>query len=263
MSATRTHAEPAVVPAELVHDLGAAICRHLWSGDGGPLARARDVRSAVDGCPDGPRRAELERFVQRAGELPDAAWRDFALAMHPVQIRSKLWLIDELAAVRDPAGATIVVLGAWYGILPLLLNWRLRVALERMVCVDIDRAVCELAARTFGSLSGNVEYICADMRELDLAAFGEPASMVVVNTSCEHVRGLQAWWSRVPDGQLVVLQSNNLRACADHVNCVRSLTEFKGQVPMSDVLFEGAMHLTDEGLIGGPDLDRFMLIGHR
>jgi hypothetical protein len=78
----------------------------------------------------------------------------------------------------------------------------------------------------------------------------------VINTSCEHVLGLTDWWAHVPPGQLVVLQSNNYQGCPDHVNCVHSLGQFKHQVPMSDVLFEGVLHPAD-------DLDRFMLIGHR
>lgn len=263
MNANLPRSGAAPVPAELVRDLGAAICQRLWRGEGGALARAAEIGALLDGCDDAGRRSELEGFVCRVDELPPAAWRDFAIAMHPVQVRSKLWLIDELSARRDLARSTLVVLGAWYGVLPLLVNWRVSVPPDRMLCVDLDPAACELGARTIGSSYANLEYRCADMLELDPSQLHDDASAVVINTSCEHVAGLGDWWARVPAQQLAVLQSNNYRACADHVNCAQSLDEFKRQMPMSELLYEGVAHLTDEGVLRRPDLDRFMLIGSR
>ncbi len=183
--------------------------------------------------------------------------------MHPVQVRSKLWLIDELAARHDLRGSSLVVLGAWYGALPLLANWRLPEPPRRMICVDLDPAACDLGAATIGALYDNVEYVVGDMLDLDLDALGAPVSPVVVNTSCEHVPELRTWWERLPEGQLAALQSNDFRHCADHVNCVENVGELKRQLPMSEVLYEGTRHLTDEGLLGRPDLVRFMVIGRR
>ena len=51
--------------------------------------------------------------------------REFAISVHPVQVGSKLWLIDELGRHCDFSASSLVMLGAWYGILPLIINWRL------------------------------------------------------------------------------------------------------------------------------------------
>jgi len=254
-------ARPAPVPAELVRDLGAELCRRLWRGDG--LAGTPELAELIARCDDERRRDELERFVASVEALPESHRRDFAIAMHPVQLRSKLWLVDELAARHELGDSTLVAYGAWYGTLALLFHWRLAAPPPRVICVDLDAAVCDLGAATVGALCPGIEFRVGDMLDLDLAALGSPPSPVIVNTSCEHVPGLRDWWERVPAGQLAGLQSNNHRHCADHVNCVDSVEELKRQLPMSEVLYEGVRHLTDEGLLGRPDLDRFMVIGRR
>ena len=115
----------APVSAELVRDLGAELCRRLWRGDGGQLARAPEISELIARCDDERRRDELERFVALVDELPESHRRDFAIAMHPVQLRSKLWLVDELAARHELRDSTLVAYGAWYGTLALLAHWRL------------------------------------------------------------------------------------------------------------------------------------------
>ena len=61
----------------------------------------------------------------------------------------------------------------------------------------------------------------------------------MINTSCEHVPDLHRWYARLPDGQPVVLQSNDYFACSEHVNCVSNLAEFARQVPLRDLRYEG------------------------
>jgi hypothetical protein len=222
----------------------------------GSLADAPEIRRAVGRLKNPGRRHEAERFVAAVEALSGPARRDFGIALHPVQVRSKLWLIDELVRASDPAAASLVVLGGWYGVLPLIVNWRLPAPPARMVCIDIDTAACDVGARTIGSLYPNIEYRCGDLTELDGADLAEWPSPIVINTSCEHVPDLTGWWSRVPPGQLVVLQSNNYRGCPDHVNTVQSVAELKRQAPMSAVLFEGVLQAAH-------DLDRFMVIGRR
>jgi hypothetical protein len=57
----------------------------------------------------------------------------------------------------------------------------------------------------------------------------------------------------LPDGILVVLQSNNFKEGDGHINCVESIEEFKEQAPMSVSYFEGTLNLSN--------YNRFMLIG--
>jgi len=76
----------------------------------------------------------------------------------------------------------------------------------------------------------------------------------VINTSCEHVENFSNWYDKVPQGRLVVLQSNNYFEHDEHINCVDSLEEFKKQCPM-DIVFSGELEL--------PLYKRFMLIGYK
>ena len=203
-----------------------------------------------------PRRDELNRLVDGVEQLPLPARRDFGIAVHPDQVRSKLWLIDELARHCILSTSTPVVLGAWYGILPVLINWRLARPPSLMLCIDVDPAVCEIGANVIASMYPNIEYRVADLTQLD---YDELVSVlespVIINTSCEHVAELDRWWTRLPADHLVVVQSNNFRTCPEHVNCVDRVGELQGQTPMETVLFEGVLHL--------PLMDRYMLIGRR
>jgi SAM-dependent methyltransferase len=237
-----------------VEQLTAAMWRHTQNGAGGPLAEAADIRHIIDRA--GPDRTrELRALVDQVDTLSPDKQKMFTAAVDEVQVRSKLWLIDELTRLRDLDGATLIVLGAWFGILPLLINWRLDRPPARMVCVDISADACTLGRQVVGALYPNIEYRVGDAMDLDYPALARDPSLVLVNTICEHLSDAVGWWARIPAGQLAVLQSNNYDLCRDHVNCVQSLDEMKAQTPFSRLLFEGVLPL--------PIFDRFMLIGHR
>jgi hypothetical protein len=247
----------AAVPAGTVYGLTSLVWRHVQEGRAAPgsFAQAPDVRRALDRIPDAGRARELRELVDRVDALDVTEQRLFTAAIDEIQVRSKLWLIDELTARHDIAGATLVVLGAWYGILPLLINWRLTAPPARMVCVDISADACALGEKVIGSRYPNIEYQVADAMRLDYRSLAHPPSSVLVNTICEHLADVPGWWLRVPAGQFTVLQSNNYDRCPDHINWVRDLDQMKAQTPLSKLLFEGTLRL--------PIFDRFMLIGHR
>ena len=244
-----------VLPSDLVRELGLQMSNHVMEGHG-PLAQAHIVREKLARCDAIGRRGEVEQFVQNFDdEVTDNMRREFAISVHPVQVGSKLWLIDELGRHCDLSASSLVMLGAWYGILPLIINWRLANPPRQMVCIDSDPAVCEAGARMIGSLYAHIEYRCADAMELDYSGLDTRYPPVVINTICEHLPDLAGWWGRIPHGQLVVVQNNNYTECPDHINCVHSTEQFRQQCPLSELLFEGALHF--------PELDRFMLIGRR
>jgi len=74
---------------------------------------------------------------------------------------------------------------------------------------------------------------------------------LVINTSCEHMDN--RWFNNLPDGTLVVLQTNDYFDNPQHVNCVRDLEQAKYRYPMSELLYDG--YLVTELYT------RFMLIG--
>jgi SAM-dependent methyltransferase len=244
----------AAVSAEHVLQFTMAMWQHALDRPGDPVAEADGIRRTIAAV--GPDRGrELRALVERVDALPTERRRQFIAAIDEVQVRSKLWLIDELAGHRDLAGTTVVVLGAWYGTLPLLLNWRLARPPVRMVCLDIDADACALGAQVIGALYPGIEYRVGDAMDLDYDSLARDPATVLVNTICEHLIDAVGWWARIPAGQLCLLQSNNYDRCRDHVNCVRNLDEMKAQTPMSTLLFEGVLKLSI--------FDRFMLIGYR
>jgi SAM-dependent methyltransferase len=175
-------------------------------------------------------------------------------ALNANQMASQRWLIDALAQSAGTRFTDVLVLGGWIGALSALLLRDPRFAIGRIVSVDIDPR-CETLARALNAThaaAGRFEARTADMRELDYAA---ERFALVVNTSCEHVVDFDRWYARVPGGQLVVLQTNDYVACAEHVNCVPSLAAFGAQAPMREVLYEGARPMRR--------YTRFMRIGRK
>jgi hypothetical protein len=241
------------LPADQV----SALTAELWQLGQEPLAadlmEAPVIRQIIDSSQHAGVAPQLRSLVERIDALVPADRRLFTASIDEVQVRSKLWLIDELTRGRDLHGTTLVVLGAWYGILPLLINLRVQRPPARMVCVDISAEAAGLGRRVIEPLFDNIEYQVADAMDLDYPA-PEPSS-VLVNTICEHLPDAPRWWARVPRGQLTVLQSNNYNLCRDHVNCVEDIEQMKAQTPMSELLYQGTLKL--------PIFDRFMLIGYR
>jgi hypothetical protein len=235
------------VPVDILVDLATALCPRA------PVAEPQSVDGIIGRCPGEGRRAELHEIVRRIDSLPAAERLAIVESVDDIQMRSKLWLIDELARAVDLAATDMVVLGAWYGMLPLLFNLRLERPPASMLCVDINAHPCRIGESVIGALYSNVRYRCTDAMDFDYRAAG--TDTVVVNTICEHLADVSGWWRLIPDGQLVVLQSNDYFPCPDHVNCVRGLVEMKEQTPFRQILFEGVLPLSL--------FNRFMVIGYR
>ncbi|HXR55728.1 MAG TPA: class I SAM-dependent methyltransferase [Casimicrobiaceae bacterium] len=177
-----------------------------------------------------------------------------AVALNRNQVASKRWLVDTLHATSGGRYGTVVILGGWLGALGAMLLHDRRFDIDRVVSVDIDPRCADVACSLNAThvRAGRFEARTADMRELDHAA---EVSDLLINTSCEHVEGFDRWYTRVPDGQRLVLQSNDYVAVPEHVNCVRDLAEFRAQAPMRETLFAGARALRR--------YTRFMLIGRK
>lgn len=177
-----------------------------------------------------------------------------AVALNRNQVASKRWLVDTLHATSGGRYGTVMILGGWIGALGAMLLHDRRFEIDRVVSIDIDPRCVDVACslNATHTATGRFEARTADMRELDHVA---EAADLLINTSCEHVEGFGRWYSRVPDGQRLVLQSNDYVAVSEHVNCVRDLAEFRAQAPMRETLFAGERALLR--------YTRFMLIGRK
>jgi len=74
---------------------------------------------------------------------------------------------------------------------------------------------------------------------------------LVINTSCEHMDN--TWFEKLPQGQMVLLQTNDYCESEQHSNCCEDLEAVKAKYPMSEILYAGEL---DTQLY-----NRFMLIG--
>jgi hypothetical protein len=77
----------------------------------------------------------------------------------------------------------------------------------------------------------------------------------IINTSCEHIQDFSKWYNCIPNGKLVILQSNDYFEIDEHVNCSKSISQFSKSCPMRETLFEGELFL--------PKYTRFMKIGYK
>jgi hypothetical protein len=190
-----------------------------------------------------------------------------AEALSAGQVESKRWLIDELEKLDRPLG-TVFVLGGWWGLLPAML-FESRLRLDKIRSFDIDAAcapVADTINRRYVMDDWKFKASTQDMLEMryDLHSYPtrrangsevllEESPDTIINTSCEHISSFSKWWKKIPPGKLVVLQSNDFRLPAEHINCSDSLDKFSASAPMKEILFRGELDL--------PDYKRFMLVG--
>lgn len=167
------------------------------------------------------------------------------------QLRSKVWLIQNLIKYTSNNPSNIVIHGGWNGVLASLL-FNSDIAIERITSVDID-PVCEQTAITINKrqeMEGKFAAVTADMCTYNYNAD------IVINTSCEHVTQEQyeQWLTNVPNSALIVLQSNNYFELEEHIRCANNTEEFIQQSKLN-VLFVDELEL--------PKYKRFMIIGRK
>ena len=167
------------------------------------------------------------------------------------QLRSKVWLIQNLIKYTSNNPSKIVIHGGWNGVLASLL-FNSNIAIERITSVDID-PVCKQTAITINKrqeMEGKFAAVTANMCTYNYNAD------IVINTSCEHVTQEQyeQWLINVPNSALIVLQSNNYFELEEHIRCANNTEEFIQQSKLN-VLFVDELEL--------PKYKRFMIIGRK
>ena len=178
-----------------------------------------------------------------------------AVALNRNQMASKRWLAESLLASVGPRLGDVRILGGWIGALAAVLLHDARFAIDRVVSVDIDPRCAPIAESLNAThvRTGRFAARTADMLDLDYA--GADRADVVINTSCEHLHDFGRWVARVPDGQLLVLQSNDYFAVREHVGCVADLAAFRAQAPLAQTFYAGERKMKR--------YVRFMLIGRK
>jgi hypothetical protein len=185
------------------------------------------------------------------------------------QLQSKLWLVDELKNCDVDLG-TVFLCAGWYATLATML-FESDIRVDKVRSFDIDPR-CVPIAKVFNKPwvmeDWKFQASTQDIKDIDYnihtfmvnRADGSDCQLIespdtIINTSCEHIENFIEWYDKIPNGKLVVLQSNNFFEVEEHVNCVGSIEEFSVKAPMDNILYSGELDL--------PKYRRFMLIGYK
>lgn len=167
------------------------------------------------------------------------------------QVRSKVWLAQELQIVALDSPQKIVIYGGWNGVLAsILFNSKLNI--DHITSVDIDPDCKEVACTVNKrqEILGKFSAVTADMCDYTTEAD------IVINTSCEHITQNQyeTWIENQPADATYVLQSNDYYNLDEHINCVSDLNEFTKKSMIKPYY---------RGILDTPKYNRFMLIGKK
>ena len=168
----------------------------------------------------------------------------------PDLVKSKTWLADELAKIKDNFG-NVYVLGSWYGNLSLLLFQERDIKFQTLYNVDTNRTALEQGQELAQELGLN-HHIKLVHKNANYMHYNKPS--LVINTSINNMENA-GWFDNIDAGTLVVLQSRNKDP--QRVNACNSPAELAAQYPLSQVIFMDKLRLSNElGIFA-----RFMVIG--
>ena len=178
------------------------------------------------------------------------------------KIKSKIWLIEELAKIESNYD-NVAIMAGWFGQLKSIYDKKLTYA--KMRIIEMDRSACETSDYIF-NLSNlenyKVKAVNVNINELTLHKNGYEWDVenfkdgtkysekflpdLIINTSAEHMT--EEWFHQIRFKQMesnpiVAVQSNNLFDIPDHINCVHSVDHMKKKFPMKEILFEGELQL--------------------
>jgi ankyrin repeat protein len=195
------------------------------------------------------------------------------------QLLSKQWLVTELEKLDVPLG-TVFLCAGWYATLATML-FESNIKVDKIRSFDIDPN-CAKIAEVFNKpwfednwrfKASNVDIMNFNWSEVPAPSDGTIGNFyymtdsnskqvqmrdnpdTIINTSCEHISNFTEWYNKIPNGKVVVLQSNNYFEVDEHVNCSVDLEDFSRQIPMSSTLYEGELQLEK--------YTRFMKIGYK
>lgn len=187
------------------------------------------------------------------------------------QLSSKMWLVNELSKLGFDLGRVWTLCG-WVGTLGYIMLARrdmLRIDVIRSFDVDPRCAVLADTLNRPDVIDGWIfKATTMDVNEMTYDDFsfetkkydGTSQKLIesadtVINTSCDHMGGNDAWFDRIPPGKLIVLQNNDWFDNRQHDNSVGSISEFMDRYPMTDLIYTGML---DCGIY-----KRFMMIGRK
>ena len=172
-------------------------------------------------------------------------------ALSTGQLGSKVWLVSELKKL-GLVNPRILIVGGWIGSLSRIIFENFNVT--KICSIDIDEVSTTIAKYVNNSFSSKFLAVTADMYLLN--AYDYSDYDVIINTSCEHIPDVKSWIEKIPNGKIIIAQSNNFTACDQHINCVHSIEQFEKQFQLSEIIFSGEKTLQNL-------YTRYMIIGKK
>ena len=168
----------------------------------------------------------------------------------PNQFKSKETLIKLLKdqLILDSRNE-IVILGCWYGsiLVPSLKHSK------RITAIDINPTTISIAKNRLFSHYENVDWITSDV--FDENRYGRIKNAnLIINASCENMKSMKKLKPLRESKSYFAFQSNNMFDIHDSVNCVKSIDEFKSQLPDNAKVIAEDTLSDDRGV-------RFTLVG--
>lgn len=178
------------------------------------------------------------------------------------QIKSKIWLIEELSKIQKHYDSVLIMAG-WFGQLKPMIDEYLTCSKTRIL--ELDATACEASDYIFNlsnlegykvkSINVNINNLILHKNgyEWPVENFREGTSYnekflpnLIINTSAEHMKEdwfFQIKFKQMESDPIVAIQSNNLFDIPEHINCVHSVEHMKKKFPMREVLYEGELQL--------------------
>lgn len=193
----------------------------------------------------------------------------FTEAFSHGQLDSKTWLMDKAISVWGKDWGRVFVLAGWIGVLPrFIFEYDLLVSGVRSFDIDTSSTpVAEMLNQSEVQQDWKFKAATADICQMQYPTTfvvkrkdGTTCELtetpdVIINTSCEHLPNLAAWWAQVPKGSKVILQSNDGFHIEGHVACFKTLKDFETAMNLSQIDYSGEKAL--------PEFNRFMIIGKK
>lgn len=179
---------------------------------------------------------------------------DFADSLSNTQFESKRWLVQSLVKLNIQP-RRIVILGGWYGsyLIPML-NEAFRPSYIALTDKEPNvLTVAEHLHDCFYQTKSNVRTAVLDV-ETQIDQLNSYDFDLVINTSCEHMNGLDRIRTSTPN-TIYAFQSCDKGTDPGHINPASSTEQLREQVKLDHVLFAGRYNLGHKS--------RFMVIGQR
>jgi len=144
----------------------------------------------------------------------------------PNQFKSKENLINhinDLDILNDES--EIVILGGWYGsiLIPAFKD------VKEITLIDIDDNVIKISKNRLFNHYTNVDYITTNVFNLKKHKNRVENANLIINASCENMKSMNEL--QLDTNAYFAFQSNNMYDIHDSINCVKSMDEFRKQLP--------------------------------